>query len=192
MTTPIEVVDSAVKIGLGALLSGVGAFTVARMNHSREIEKERLRRRRELYETVAEQVETFTHVVLKYWSIMIEIARYRGGNREMPAERVARIDPVRDELYHAFKEMTSAEAKLLLLGQKSAQRLLRDYGDEVVRRRAHAFAANLQMTEEQLAEDRLVLLVKREAFFDSLSALYLEHREPARTVAIDVPDAPGP
>ena len=71
MVTPVEIIDTAVEIGLGALISGAAAYWIARLNHDREMEKERTRRRRELFESIAEQVERFTHATLKYYGLMV-------------------------------------------------------------------------------------------------------------------------
>ena len=91
----------------------------------------------------------------------------------MPADRVELLEAAREELFNAFKGMTSAEAKLLLLGEKISQQLLRDYGEDAVRWRRRAHVRNCGLTEQQLLDGRVELLGKREAFFDSLSALYL-------------------
>lgn len=37
MTTPIEIIDTAVKIGLGALISGIATYMVTKRNHAHEI-----------------------------------------------------------------------------------------------------------------------------------------------------------
>lgn len=56
--TWIEVVDSAVKIGLGALISGVVAFLVGRQSHRHDLDKEYVRRRQESFEQlVAEFID---------------------------------------------------------------------------------------------------------------------------------------
>jgi hypothetical protein len=172
MVTPIEIIDTAVKIGLGALISGVTAYLIARLNHNREMEKARAIRRRELLETIAEQVETFTHVVLKYWALTEERAVYERDDRPMPEDRQSEWKEAYSAIPGIFKEMTSAEAKLLLLGEKEAQRLLRDYGDYVGEFKATTFAAGRKLSKSVMQDHRANILNKRAALFQSLSAIY--------------------
>src|SRR4051812_36581918 len=62
--TSLEVVDSAVKIGLGAVLTGIFAWLSGRSSHHNELAKERLRRRQDAIERIAEQFETASHAYL--------------------------------------------------------------------------------------------------------------------------------
>jgi hypothetical protein len=172
MITPLEIVDSAVKIGLGALLSGAGAVLLARLNHKRDAEQDVSRRRRELLEGAAVHVEQFSHSVLKYWGLTTEWVRVNAKGNSLSDDRQTMWDESRLELFHSFKELTRAEATLLLLGEKSAQRLLRAFGEEVVNRRRHAYVGNAGLTLEQITADRTALLDAREAFFDELSKQY--------------------
>ena len=170
--TALDVIDSAVKIGLGAALSGIGALTLAHINRKHETTKELSSRRRQLLEIIAEQVESFSHVVLRYWGLTTEWVRRTAKGEAMPADRRQLWEAVRSELSLAFRDLTSAEAKLLLLGEKRAQRLLRAYGDLVVDRRQRAYLGNHSLSEQQLQDDRLAILQAREALFDELSERY--------------------
>lgn len=157
MVTTIEVIDTAVKVGLGAIISGCAAYWVARLNHVKEIEKDRLQRRRELLEGIAEQVEEFNQNALKYWAVL--------------SDDTKRPD-VNTELLGSFKELTSAESKLLLLGEQNCQKLLREYGEYVKKFREDFYSKGEKVTEEQQKEIRKNILDKREALFNCLSAIY--------------------
>jgi threonine dehydratase len=56
MVTTIDVIDSAVKIGLGALISGLATYLVAKSSHDKTIAKERAQRKRDMLEAVAQHV----------------------------------------------------------------------------------------------------------------------------------------
>jgi hypothetical protein len=102
MVTPIEVVDTAVKIGLGALISGVAGYFIARLN----LEKDRAASRRQTLESIADQVQTAT-------------------------EALTSQDPKPEDAWKSrddfLKAFPSIEAKLLLLGEKHSLLALRDY-----------------------------------------------------------------
>lgn len=63
----LSIVDTAVKIGLGALISGVATYWVTKLNHENDIAKTKIKRQRELLEDIAGQTEEFSNAVLKYW-----------------------------------------------------------------------------------------------------------------------------
>ncbi|MFW1433713.1 hypothetical protein ACEV94_22605 [Vibrio parahaemolyticus] len=57
----LEIIDTAVKIGLGALISGVTTWKVTKLQHKNDNEKLRRTHKLESLESVAEQVEIFSH-----------------------------------------------------------------------------------------------------------------------------------
>jgi hypothetical protein len=171
MITPIDVLDTAIKIGLGALISGLAAYWVAKLNHDREREKLRAQRRRELLEAVAEQVEVFSQAVLHHWAFVINWVTFTPPNEQMSDETRNELRKIQSELSAAFKEITSAEAKLLLLGEVPCQKLLRAYGEEVTIYRIESVSKRV-FTEESLREGREKMMEKREAFFTELSNAY--------------------
>ncbi|KQV48691.1 hypothetical protein ASC95_22565 [Pelomonas sp. Root1217] len=60
MPTALEIVDSAVKIGLGALISAVATHFVTTKNHAHEIRKAAREDKRELLRSIAKTLEEAT------------------------------------------------------------------------------------------------------------------------------------
>jgi hypothetical protein len=102
--TPLDIADSAVKIGLGALISGVAAYLNAKLGHSREAAKVQSTRRRELLESVAEQIEVFTHVALKLWARISGIGITVAQGSHISEEQSERFSETVDELFNTFKQ----------------------------------------------------------------------------------------
>jgi phosphopantetheine adenylyltransferase len=72
----IDVLDTAVKIGLGALISGISTYWITRQKDKSDSVKEYERRHRTILEQVAEETEQVNHVYLKYWALVVEWLRY--------------------------------------------------------------------------------------------------------------------
>jgi hypothetical protein len=87
MVTLLEVIDTAVKVGLGALISGFSTYWVTARKSKDDLSRERLQRHQTLLESSAEQVEAFSHLVLRYWSLMVELVRYRAQGIQMPGSK---------------------------------------------------------------------------------------------------------
>lgn len=136
--TYLEVIDTAVKVGLGALISGISTYWMAKNKNRDDLRRERLLRHHGLLERSAEQIENFSHVSMRYWALVVEWVRTRDQKLEFAASRLEELIKTKIEFFNAFSDLTSAESKLLLLGHAEAQKFLRDYGDLAKRMRRHA------------------------------------------------------
>jgi hypothetical protein len=170
--TWLEIVDSAVKIGLGALIAGGSGWLLARGQYSHELRKTKVSREFELLKDIAEKVERFTHSALKYWAISADWHRARRANPDAPKSET--LLSTQKELFGRFNELTSAEAFLLLLGQKAAQAQLRAYGEHVMTYRRAASRAKEPMSDGEIDDYRMYILKARETFFERLNGMYNE------------------
>jgi hypothetical protein len=171
MVTPLEILDSAMKIGLGALISGTAAFLIARLNHTRDIEKTRANRRRELLEEIAEKAEKFNSATIRYWAILLERVAHEELSQSLPPERADEWKAADELLNNSFEDITNAESKLFLLGETQCQTLLRRYVRDVSEFSTKAFP-----TESVLRSDvdqfKVRFMKGRKEFFETVSAVY--------------------
>ena len=171
MVTSAEIVDTAIKIGLGALISGTAAFLIARLNHAKEIEKARTNRRRELLEEIAEKVEKFNSATIRYWAILRERVEYEEQHAPLPPLREEEWKAADETLNNSFEEITNAESKLLLLGEEQSQALLREYIQDVSDFSTKSFPAR-SVTLSEVGEFKTGFLRARKEFFATLSVIY--------------------
>jgi hypothetical protein len=173
MITKLEILDTAVKVGLGAAISVLGSYFVAKLTHERTVAKERSERRRALLETVAEQVASFAQATLKHWGVVVNWIQYPSASEfttEMRADLAVRLA----EFNESFKEVTSAESKLSLLGEIDCESLLRDYANSAVPFRED-IVAKRDLTVEELDTYHDKLQEKHDAFFAELSKVYKKY-----------------
>ena len=171
-TEVIDIVDTAVKIGLGALISGAATYRITNLNHDREIAKSRISRQRELLEEIAGQTEQFSNAVLKYWAYMVEYVRKSDRKKTIPEELDQNIETASKAVFDTFSFLSSAEGKLILLGADEAQVILRDYGEFVKTFRRTAWPGNTNLTEQKLDEYRTQLLEKRKHLYSEIRRAY--------------------
>ena len=171
-TTWIEIADTTVKIGLGAIISGGSAYILARHNHSKSIEKEYLFKQREILETVTLDVEEMTHTLLKYWSNILDWARDKEKDLKSSEEKFEQVTSLRSEVFTLFKGLSSAEGRLLLLGFKDQQVRLREFGETISEFYSYASRNNDEMNSSNLEEWRVKLLSSREELYKSLNDAY--------------------
>ena len=153
------------------MIAGGSSYLLAKKTFERDQEKEKIRRNKELLETVAQHVEVFTSQSLVYWVWVGDSIRVLNGTKKLGVDK-EKLDVVKKEHFDTFQEMTSAEAKLLLLGYKSAAEKLRNYGDVVVSMRKRFSSSPRDVTEDEIYEWRAKMMSSRAIFFDELSSIY--------------------
>jgi len=174
--TWIEVADTTIKIGFGAIISGGSAYLLARHNHSKSIEKEYLFKQREILETVTLDVEEMTHTLLKYWSNILDWARDKEKGLKSSEKKIEQITNLRSEVFALFKGLSSAEGRLLLLGFKDQQAKLREFGEKISEFYRYASRNNDEMNCSNLEEWRVKLLSNREDLYKSLNDAYVNSK----------------
>ncbi|MEX0584248.1 MAG: hypothetical protein WEB07_00685, partial [Natronospirillum sp.] len=88
------------------------------------------------------------------------------------AHRKEELRRTTDELVSVFKNLTEAEATLLLLGEKKLERALRIYGSKIVAIRRQIYADKAAFSGDDingLDQLRSEIADLRETFYDALS-----------------------
>lgn len=171
-TTTIEVIDTAVKIGLGGAITLLGTIAVAKLNHGHEHAKEKRKRHYDALESVGADVEEITHVSLRYWALIIEWVRNNEQDLDLTDKRKDELEKTKDDLFNQFKCLTVAESKLLLLGLNESASLVREYGEFLKKMRRNYYYEKEGLTEQEMDDVRDELLTKRQALFTSISSVY--------------------
>ncbi|MCY1279504.1 hypothetical protein D9M68_632950 [compost metagenome] len=123
--TWIEVVDSAVKIGLGALIAGGFSYFNASLNLDSERRARLSTRRRDhlekILELIAELENKYTHQKWRLESYRFYLAK---GDNVRATEEEREFEQLDKQLYLAMDRIPKASTVLLLLGEKHADTLL--------------------------------------------------------------------
>jgi hypothetical protein len=172
VTTLIDVLDTAVKIGLGAAISAIATYWHSKYRDKAESAKEYEKRHRSLLEQVADQAEQLNHVYLKYWALVVEWVRYEKNQKNWPDERRAELEEIKTELFASFGSLTSAESKLLLIGENEAYAKMRELGETVVQFRRTCYVDKKSLTEEEIEQNKNRIKKLREELYELLSSSY--------------------
>ena len=126
MTTELDIIDTAVKIGLGALISGVATFFVTNSNNAHELRKEQLLRRLDLLEKIAVSTQNASTSIAKVLHIFYL-------SKEKPEEEVktALQESLREYLA-IFKESNQTDGYASLLGDKELEESLNQFNEALM------------------------------------------------------------
>ncbi len=171
-TEILDIVDTAVKIGLGALISGVATYFVTSLNHRNDREKDTRVRRRQLIERVAEDIESFCNASLEYWAYVMDFTRQKEAGKEVSEAVRDNVVLAGKRLFVEYSNLTSAESKLLLLGLESCESKVRELGECVKRMRSAPWRESSTLTCQEIEIFRPEILAKRKAFFFELKSPY--------------------
>lgn len=171
-TTWIEIADTAVKIGLGAAVTGIATFVNNRHSHTRTIVKERHAKNVEMLESITLSIEEVTHSLLKHWAHIVDWARIIERGDEPTPAKTKLITEYRTELFHLFKGLTNSEGRLLLMGYTHQQQSLREYGQLISDYNRYASIHSDQTKVTELEAWRKKILDGREKLYTSLNSAY--------------------
>jgi hypothetical protein len=170
--TWIDVVDTAVKIGLSGIIVAIGGYMLAKRSQRHEFDKEYFRRRQDVIERVSAEFSAvhmaFFNICIDYTSLIDYI------NTGLPV-----ADATRDRYYKYVREigdnlrqMHVLEGQLLVAGAEDAINSMRQY-------RLHATDINDMLkleeptrTKEEVQAATEELGRRRDAFFHALSKAF--------------------
>lgn len=169
LTTFLQLTDTSLKMGSGALIAALSAWFILRRSIHLQSNSTRENRRIQILEEVSSQVGTVTHIFAKYSSLVVESIQL--GDR-WPQARRQELEAVNGELVQEFQKLAEAEAKLLMLGEKNLERSLRLYGAKIAIYRKQVYMGRKDITPEQITSLKSSIIQVREQFYDMLSRKY--------------------
>ena len=168
--TWIEVIDSAVKIGLGALIAGVIAFLLSSTQHRNELKKAKVDREFEMLKEVAEKAENFNQTALKYWSLSSDWRKRLAIDSSI--EKPIELSIAQNDFFDSFKELTKAESLLLLFGYGNASLKVREYGESIIDFYNRVKNIDLPFNSSDASNYRKSMIDKRSELFSLLNEIY--------------------
>jgi hypothetical protein len=177
MPTGLEVIDSAIKIGLGALIAGLASFFSERSRHSNEQKKLVWNRRADIIERVAASVQKHSQATLELRKVF---SRLKIGRRFIIAEGRLKFKDQEDSdnlnkawtsIDETMAATSVAHSGLKLLGESAACQKLQAYM-ESCRDIAAPFLTDATNWEEMSASDWANISQRLSAFYEELSKAF--------------------
>lgn len=127
-TELLDIVDTAVKIGLGALISGVATYSVTNLKHKAEAAQESTKRRRELLVSALDAADDYIFALGDFYAEVdgLRIAHPSATTIEETGE-TAVVKEHDDALLKTVPRRVHAFSRLKILGEEKAAKALSDY-----------------------------------------------------------------
>jgi hypothetical protein len=150
MTTWIDVADSAVKIGLGALLGGWFGFANAKLAHEREAIIEFVKSRRDILKDAIQRCDTFSRAHADYWAALFDALEDRTERGKVPKKFVRSLKQKEKVLRDAFQDFAHIESCFLLAGEQGLYTTFREYAAACDKFFRDAHLENPQLTSAEM------------------------------------------
>lgn len=160
-------VDTTCKVALGSGLTYLSVWVYGR--HKQSPSATASRHRLQMLEEISAAVGAVNHCFAKYSALVIESTRF-GTN--WPVARKIELDKINEELVVEFRKLADAEAKLLMLGEKTMEKTLRLYGAKIALFRKQVYVGRQDISDQEIADLKGAILQLREQFYDLLSRRY--------------------
>lgn len=170
--TWVDVVDTAVKIGLSGLIAATGGYVLAKRTQKHEFDKEYFRRRQDVIERVSADFSAihmiFFNICIGYSSLIDYI------HTGLPI-----ADPTRDlygehirDMGDSLRKMHILEGQLLVTGADDATQAMRHYRLHATDVNDMLRLENPTMTKEEVQAATQELCGRRDTFYQTLSKAF--------------------
>jgi len=168
-----EVVDSAVKIGLGAIVGGAFSLGVARLAHRHELSKLSIQRRWDLLQQVQLEITTFAAAVSEFWANLRNAVYLRDKGTSLTDSEQRELEELERKVFSGFSSIATPSSKLLLLGEKEANTALGEFRNACDSLFRIASLTNSNCTAVALDAKKEAIISTRNATYDAISRAYI-------------------
>ena len=165
----IQVLDTAIKIGLGALIAGVSGYLVLIRNQQGQKESEYREEKRKYISEVLEAMGYSTNCALDYWKYVHDLELTKRAKKNPSEEFLREMERCGRTFRDSYERLTLLEGKYyLVVGKKSCDRLV-IYRTFLSRFFWSSKTGYVENIESWPAEERRM----RDEFFEDVRTVYL-------------------
>lgn len=164
-TELMDVIDTAVKIGLGALISGIATYSVSAMNHKKEVDKTIVNKKINMLEDITEHIEKYFYFGTAL-SNSVGISDANGG--ALGKEQLERIETLEKNLSTVLESRSRALSKIKILSINAAEDAVMNYNDVLSEFRDKVYRHGTNPSEEEINEFTLKRLKFQGEFYKSI------------------------
>lgn len=168
MKTWLDITDTAVKIGLGAMISFIGTVWLTRTNNRFSRQEEAKRTRQRILEEVLVLVDEFSKTVAVYLAERMNAAHKLEKGRRLSKHEEQELKDFDMRLFHDFTLVNTSKSKLYFIGAESSRDKLLKYRELVDEFYKIAEISNDNCSEQKLIELKEKIVEARETFYASL------------------------
>lgn len=174
----INIVDTAVKIGLGALISGVATYHITGLNHNNQHDQEKRKRRNDHFDQIITNADEYFHAFFRVVSLVDGISKQYDDINELDSGNPRHVKIFKElrardiKFSEANNHHAYAASRLRLLDLSTALIALADFNRIVEEVRTEVFFIR-RIPESEVIKDWKIALKKSVSdFYDAVRQEY--------------------
>lgn len=155
------------------VIIGYTFYRVAKLNHAKEIEKEKIKRKRDILEEVSTRTSRYAEVGIRYLTYIQDVVK--NDSHVTKNDIYETVEKLQNDLVAASDDLKQVDAMLILAGCNLARRKLMSFIKGVLDITSKFFNAEEYeglFNPDQLATEISQTMQKRDAFFIEMSKNY--------------------
>jgi hypothetical protein len=170
VTTWIDIVDTAVKIGLGAAISGVATYRVAILSHRNSVTKDIINKKIEIIEEISELSEEYFHFCNTLNNIVIGMLTHASNvGQALTENQKKRISEAHKNIIGALSKRNKALSKVQILRIPNAELALLTYNNILIELRDIIVYNNILISPEKHSELIDKFREQKDIFYKAIS-----------------------
>ena len=171
MTEWTDVADSAIKIGLGALIGGGFTVWLQALKDKNTISLESYKRRKEIIEEISNEFSVFNKHLSHFWAAL-KNAFYKNNHNTITKNDKEELKELEKNIYNQFAEVALLSNKLHLIAEYDADVVLDGYVENAREFFKVANLSNTTLNDELMDKYRSEFLEERKRFLEKLSIAF--------------------
>lgn len=163
----MALIETVIMILLGAVFGGLLVYFSLK-DKIQLMKTHKKQRRTAILEEVAEHLGKVSHVFGKYASLINEIGP---KTDRMSIKQENELETLSNQLVEVYEQVSLAEAKLLMLGEKRLHKTLKLYTGKMAQFRKQFYPGRYQNADQTTAFKKELSTI-RDQFYDTLSERY--------------------
>lgn len=146
----IDVVDSAVKIGLGALISGIATYKVSALNHSKDVHKSIVNKKISMLEEISVHAEEYFYFCTML-SNAVRGAQFTATNKgeKLTKSQIERFHGTQEGLRDVLSSRNKAISKIKILSIPAAEEAVNAHNEVLSEFRRIVFFDKRMPTDDE-------------------------------------------
>ncbi len=168
-----EIVDTTVKIGLGALIAGVAGYMANSANHKHAEKEIYVQKRRDYLDKAIEILNDFHKRYVRYRTKVHNAVDRRDLKIENTTEQESELENLYVDLMDAFEHFVDAEGYILAINEKGLHETMYSYMEQISTLSNELWYGNIeQLKSTRIDEINTTIRRERRAFLLKLSKAY--------------------
>lgn len=173
---PVAIVKSLSLFATLIIITAIISYTfyrIVKLNHSKEIEKEKIKRKRDILEEVSSRTSRYAEIGIRYITYIQGIVK--SDATVTKNEIYETVEKLQNDLVYASEELKQVDAMLVLAGCNLARRKLMSFVKgvlDITSKFFHGEEYENLFNIDELSQNVLQTMQKRDAFFIEMSKNY--------------------